>query len=106
MARASTRYLVRNTNLDVDLCHVIGSDPLDAVAGMLQATGTLRDVIEVISVDAETETDGGQRDPAMVETCRRAAPPAPAWPEASAIRLVVVRWWVAHPEIVAVEAVS
>ena len=102
-----TRYLVRNTDLDIDLCHVIGSDPLDAVAGMLQATGTLRDVIEAISVDAETEEAGGQRDPAMVETCRRAAPPASdplPWPDAAAIRLVTVRWWGAHPEIVAVEA--
>jgi len=101
------RYLVRNREIGADLCTVIGSDPLDAVAGMLQATGTLRDVIEAISVEAETEIDGGQRDPAMVETCRRAAPrasdPQP-WPEAAAVRTVVERWWIGHPEIVAVLA--
>ena len=101
----STRYLVRNADLDLDLCHVIGSDPLDAVAGMLQATGARRDISEAISVEAETERDGGMTDPAMVETCRRAAPRASdpdPWPAADAIRAVVAVWWARHPEIVAV----
>lgn len=100
-------YTVRNTVMQLDLCSVRGIDPLDAVAGMLQATGTLRDVIEAISVEAETERDGGMTDPAMVETCRRAAPRASdpdPWPAADAIRAVVAVWWARHPEIVAVLA--
>ncbi len=76
---------------------VIGTDPLDAVCGALQELDSLRDVIALVE----------QTMPEMAETCRRAAPrasdPQP-WPEAAAVRAVVARWWIGHPEIVAVLA--
>ena len=56
-------YAVRNTDLSIDLCRVDGTDELDAVAGMLQATGALPDVIDSLLVHCETEIDGGMRDP-------------------------------------------
>jgi hypothetical protein len=76
---------------------VIGTDEVDAIAGALQSTGSLRDVI---ALAADTV-------PEMADVCRRAAPRAPdpqPGPEAAAVRAVVAWWHAQHPEIVVVEA--
>ncbi len=84
-------YTVTINNVSIP---VIGTDPVDAVAGALQSVDSLRDVI---ALAADTV-------PEMAEVCRRAGPPAPASPEAAAVCRVVAWWWAKHGEIVVTEA--